>query len=123
LVAVASHGAGVEFKEQLSQLRELLRSDLSGELVFDPSDRLADVLCGCAASFGGVDASGAMVLSVVLPGEVPEVIEPSEEVVHSPVLSSRPRQRSPTGAGSRGPDSEGRQSALRWHQVSESALV
>jgi len=58
--------------------------DLAFELGFDLPDGLPDVLCGGFASFGEVDAFGAMILRVIPASEIPELLELAEQEFIAP---------------------------------------
>jgi hypothetical protein len=79
---LADEAGGVELDQQLPQLVELCRSEFPFEFGLDLGDAVADRSGGGVSSLGEVDAFEALVLGVVVAGEVAELLHLAEQVVH-----------------------------------------
>ena len=86
-LGVADEAGGVELDQQVAQLVELCRSELVFQFGFDLGDDVADRSRGGVSSVGEADAFEALVLGIVVAGEVAELLHLSEQVIHgSPVV-------------------------------------
>ena len=81
-LSFADDVGGVELNEELAQLRELLCPQLPFELGLDLADGVTDVLEGGVASFGEVNAFGALVFGIIVAGEISELLHLPQQVAH-----------------------------------------